>query len=215
MGIEGTLTRRRCGCALACAGLWLVTERSVPAASGFWNKKDPDSWTSDEILQLTTRSPWATNARVLPKPGRDRGSLQSLAPDIAGGRSGGRGTGPEPVVQVAEVTVVWESAQPLRDALKFRFPADFANHYVIGVDDPPPTRGGRQASLQARGRDSVGAGAEEPTQRGRVVLFAFSKELLPLTARDKDILFTLETDQYSLKARFDPKEMIYRGMLAL
>jgi len=41
------------------------------------------------------------------------------------------------------------------------------------------------------------------------------KELLPLQSTDKEIIFTLDTDQFSVKARFDPKEMIYRGMLAV
>ena len=41
--------------------------RDAMAAQPFWNRKDPDSWTSDEMLQLATRSPWATKARVLPR----------------------------------------------------------------------------------------------------------------------------------------------------
>ena len=48
-----------------------------------------------------------------------------------------------------------------------------------------------------------------------VLLCAFSKELLPLTSTDKDVLFALDTEQFSIKARFDLKEMIYRGKLAL
>jgi hypothetical protein len=206
------MNRRQCNSLLS---FWLVTSRELFAGTDFWNRKDADSWTSDEVLQLATKSPWAVSARVLPKPGRDRGSVQTPAPDIAGGRSGGRGTGPEPVVQVAEVIVVWESAQPLLDALKSRFPSDFANHYVIGVNDLPRAPGDITASLQARGRDSVGAGAIQPTQNGRTVLFTFSKELLPLTGKDRDVVFALTTDRYSVRARFEPKEMVYWGKLAL
>jgi hypothetical protein len=188
--------------------------------SGFWNKKDVSAWTSDEVLQLMTRSPWAATARVLPKPGRDRGSTQAQVPEVGGGRSGGRGTGPEPVVQVAEVIVIWESGRPLVDTLKSRFPSDFANHYVLGVNDLPAGSPKRpvvvenmRASLQAKGKGTVDAGAVQKLQN--VVLFGFSKELLPLTAADKDVVFSLETEQYSIRARFDPKEMIYKGMLAL
>jgi hypothetical protein len=39
--------------------------------------------------------------------------------------------------------------------------------------------------------------------------------LLPLTAADKEVLFTLDTNQFSIKVRFDLKEMMYRGKLAV
>jgi hypothetical protein len=192
-------------------------------ASEFWNKKNPSAWTSDEILQLATKSPWAKTARVVPNPGRDRGSFDSTVPDLtggAGGRSGNNRLGEVAVIPVDEVTVVWESAQPLLDALKTTFPADFANHYVIGVSDLPTTEGGRKvnqdsmsARLQAHGKDSVDAGGVLPTRN--IVMFAFSKELLPLSAADKEVVFTLETNRYSIKTRFDLKEMTYRGKLAI
>jgi hypothetical protein len=228
MAINGTqlaiLTRRRWFRAATGAGLGLFAAADLFGASDFWNKKNPSAWTTDEILQLATRSPWARTARVLPNPGRDRGSLDSRVPDLAGGNAGGRSgnskLGEVAVIPVDEVTVVWASAQPLLDALKNTFPADFANHYVIGVDDLPTTEGGRKvnqdsmaASLRAHGKDSVDAGGVLPTRDA--VLFAFSKELLPLTAADKEVLFTLETNQYSIKARFDLKEMMYRGRLAV
>src|SRR5579863_8657585 len=214
-----TITRRRWVGAAVSAGLGVFAAADLFGASEFWNKKDPSTWTSDEVLELATKSPWARSARVLPKPGRDRGSALPSGPDVGGGgggRSGNPRLGEVPVVPVAEVTVVWESAQPLLDALKSRFPSDFANHYVIGVNDLPT---GRQkvnpenivANLQARGRDSVDAGAIQPTSGGSVVLFAFSKELLPLRANDRDVLFSLDTDRFSVKAKFDLKEMMYRG----
>jgi hypothetical protein len=183
------------------------------AAQPFWNRKDPDAWTTDEVLQLTTRSPWAVSARVLPKPGRDRGSAQAAEPEVAGGRAGGRGTGPIPVVPVNEVVVVWASAAPLLDALKSKFPPDFANHYVISISGLPPNLKGVTADLQTKGKESVGAGAVEPTRNA--TLFAFSKELLPLSIADKDATFQLETDQFSVRARFDLREMRYHGTLAV
>jgi hypothetical protein len=205
------------------ASLALLTAADLLGASEFWNKKDPSAWTSDEVLQLATKSPWAKTGRVLPRPGRDRGSFQQPGPDLGGGGTG-RGSNPKlgevPVVPVAEVTVVWASAQPLLDALKSSFPADFANHYVIGVNDLPATEGGRKvnqdsmaANLQVRGKDSTDAGGVLPA-RG-TVLFAFSKELLPLSVSDKEVLFTLDTNQFSVKVRFDLKEMTYRGKLAV
>ena len=125
------------------------------------------------------------------------------------------------MVAVTEVTVVWESAKPLLDALKSTFPSDFANHYVIGVHQLPGAEAGRKgnqeesmaANLQARGKASIDAG-DMLAARG-IVLFAFSKELLTLGASDKEVIFTLEANRFSVKARFDLKEMMYRGMLAV
>jgi hypothetical protein len=218
------ITRRQWVHAATGAGFGLFAVADLFGASEFWNKKNAAAWSSDEILQLATKSPWAKTARVVPNPGRDRGSLDSRVPDLASGNAGGRSgnskLGEVAVIPVDEVTVVWESAQPLLDALKTTFPSDFASHYVIGVTDLPTTEGGRKvnqdsmsASLRAHGKDSVDAGGV--LARRDVVLFAFSKELLPLSAGDKEALFTLETNQYSIKARFDLKEMTYRGRLAV
>jgi len=215
-----TLTRR--GWVRTATGLFAAAD--LFGASDFWNKKKSSMWTTGEILLLATKSPWAKAARVLPNPGSDRGGLDSRVPDLTGGNAGGRSgsskLGEVPVIPVDEVTVVWESARPLLDALNTTFPADFANHYVIGVNDLPAIQGGKKvnrdsmsASLRARGKDSVDAGGILPTREA--FLFAFSKELLPLTAADKEVLFTLETNQFSIKARFDLKEMTYRGRLAV
>lgn len=218
------LTRRSFLSTTTGAGVCLTAAPDLFGASDFWNKKSPAAWTSEEILQLATKSPWAKVARVLPKPGRDRGSFDNSVPDLAGGNAGGRSgnskLGEVPVIPVAEVTVIWASAQPLLDALKSVFPSDFANHYVVGINDLPATEGGGKvnqdtmmATLQARGKESVDAGGILPTRD--TVLFAFSKELFPLTPADKEVLFALDTNQYSIKVRFDLKEMIYRGRLAV
>jgi hypothetical protein len=205
-------------------GLGLLATAELFGASQFWNKKEPSAWTSEQVLQLATKSPWAVVARVLPNPGRDRGSLDSTAPDLSVGNAGGRSTnnrlGDVAVVPVDVVTVVWESAQPLIDALKTAFPRDFANHYVIGVNELPRTQGNRKvnlesmtAHLQIRGKSSIDSGGFLPTRS--VTMFRFAKELLPLSVTDKEALFVLETNEYSITARFDLKDMMYRGRLAV
>jgi len=216
------MTRRRWASAI-CAGFGLLATAELFGASQFWNKKEPSAWTSDEVLQLATKSPWAVVARVLPNPGRDRGGFDATVPDLSGGNAGGRSSnrrlGDVPIVPVDEVTVVWESAQPLIDALKTKFPRDFANHYVIGVDELPMTGGGGKvnlesmtATLQVRGKGSIDSGGILPSRN--VTLFRFAKEL-PLSATDKEAFFTLESNQYSIKARFDLKDMMYRGKFAV
>lgn len=196
------------------------------------------------MLELTTRSPWAKDTRVDLKPNglgpagagsSDLSAEQNKSATIGGGRTPGK---------LPDVIVTWESAQPMLDALKYPIPEEFAGHYMLGVSNLPITvQGGRLprngraasptaapggvdqqeildwlrngASLRVKSKESVEAGVIRPVRGGEVILFGFSKELLPLTVNDREVLFTLDTDQFALKAKFDPREMIYRGKLAV
>jgi hypothetical protein len=179
-------------------------------ATDFWNRKSAQEWTEQEIRQLITKSPWAQDARVDPKK-----DVTSPIPETA--QSAG---GPDkPVIgeRAATMTVCWDSARPVLDALGNFLPPGFGAHYVIGVDDP-----GREieplkisSALSAKGKEPVQAGTAVRGRDGATVFFGFSKDLLPLTVRDKEVLFSLDTDRIALRARFQPKEMIYRGELAL
>lgn len=206
------------------AGLCFGAAEPLLRASGFWNKKDSSAWSTDEIMQLATKSPWARDARVLPRPGRDRGHNESAMPDLAESSAQGRGASRKPgevaVVPVEEVTVIWASGQPIIDALKTRIPAEFDNHYVIGVNDLPKSEGGRKvdpdsmtATLKLHSGRSVGVGSILPGKA--TTLFGFSKELFPLSVADKEVLFALESSEYTIQTYFNLREMTYRGKLAL
>ncbi|MGA2714351.1 MAG: hypothetical protein ABSG41_14680 [Bryobacteraceae bacterium] len=214
---------------------WLsLASRAFGAATDFWNKKQPSAWTTDEVLLLTTRSPWAKDTRVDLKAkglgaAGEQGGADPVRDPTTGGFRGGSGGG-RTGGKAPNVTVTWESAQPLFDALKYQIPANFVNHYVIGVKDLPilvdagPQRESAEqlvdwlknsATLRVKSRDAVEAGVVATTRGGSMVLFGFLKELLPLSANDKEVLFTLDTNQLAIRAKFEPKEMIYRGKLAL
>ncbi|HXJ37796.1 MAG TPA: hypothetical protein VNH18_00885, partial [Bryobacteraceae bacterium] len=141
------------------------------------------------------------------------------------------------------VTVRWDSSQPIRDALGFPLPGDFADRYVIAVTSLPygimekPRRGAegpaepetpiaRQrrmtellqlaGSLEVKGKESAQAGVVRPAPKAMATwLFGFSKEFLHIDASDREVQFTLHTAFLSLRAKFDPKNMIYHGKLAL
>jgi hypothetical protein len=179
-------------------------------ATDFWNRKPAKEWTDQDIRQLITKSPWAQEARADPK--RD---VTSPVPETA--QSAGGPDKPVIGARAATVTVCWDSARPVLDALGNFLPPGFGAHYVIGVNDP-----GREieplkssSALSAKGKEPVQAGAIVRGRDGVTVFFGFSKDLLPLTVRDKDVLFALDTDRFALRAKFDPKEMVYRGELAL
>jgi hypothetical protein len=51
--------------------------------------------------------------------------------------------------------------------------------------------------------------------RGGEILLGFSKDYLHLAATDRDIIFGLTMEKFSIKAKFDGKDMVYRGKLAV
>lgn len=160
-----------------------------------------------------------------------------------GGRRGrgGGGRGPRGGMSHYEGIVRWESAKPVIEAMKSPLPEAFAGHYVISVNSIPwnsrgsgsanedesqdASRRSRQddlenlkelASLQSKGKDLVQAGiVQQQVGSGTSFLFGFSKELLPLSADDKEILFSSRFGRLLVKAKFHPKEMLYQGQLAL
>lgn len=225
------LTRRELIALGAGAGSLLSVAREAWASEDFWNKKDPSTWTTEEVLLLTTRSPWAKDTRVdlkskgqglEPERGPDPFHATAGAPGRSeGGRTAGKGL---------SVVVTWESGLPLFDALHYKIPADFINHYVIGIRDLPifvdagPNRQSPEeiedwlknsATLQAKARNAVEAGVVASTREGSMLLFGFLKELIPLSVKDKQVDFALNTNQLAVKTSFEPKEMIYHGRLAL
>jgi len=179
-------------------------------AGDFWNRKSPRDWSDEEIRQLITRSPWAQDARADPKVG-----VYAPVPQTA--QSGRGAEKPDIGARTPRMIVCWDSARPILDALGNLLPPGLEGHYVIGVTDPEheidPLKA--SSSLTAKGKEPVQAGT---IVRGRdkvTVFIAFSKELLPLTTRDREVVFSLDTDQIGLKAKFDPRQMLYKGELAL
>jgi hypothetical protein len=159
-------------------------------------------------------------------------------PGIGGGRGGGgRAGGPSQF----KGTVRWESAQPILEALKKPLPEAFGNHYVISVIGLPMMSGrgrrdqregsGEPAELSERRledlktltylqpKDRAGAQPGVVQQRettdGASILFGFSKDLLALDPRDKEVTFSTQLGPLAVKAKFHLKEMTYRGALAV
>jgi hypothetical protein len=124
----------------------------------FWNKKEPSEWSSTEIDQLTSKSPWAKEVSAQSSPEqRDDGDMSGSRgrggggggmggsraggmgiPGMGGGGMGrGRGREGRQSAQSFKATIRWESAQPILDALKTPLPEAFADHYVISVSGLP------------------------------------------------------------------------------
>jgi hypothetical protein len=71
------------------------------------------------------------------------------------------------------------------------------------------------ATLSAKGKDPQHADLVMQTTDRQTVIFGFPKAALPLTASDKDVEFVFHVGPMTIKAKFEPKEMIYKGALSV
>jgi len=239
------VTRRS---ALLLAGAGFAAWARLDAAAGpeFWDKKPPSEWTTEEIDRLITRSPWAKEviAEYLPQQAGGAGQSGSGVgiglPGMGRRRTGNRGGAGRGTASSYKGTVRWESARPILDAMKVPLPEQFANHYVISVNEipllsgrqnstgaeEPPARQPSQddpydnlkqfTTIQPKGKQLAQAGVvHRQTGTGTSFLFGFSSELVPLSMDDGEATFSTRLGQLTVKAKFTFKEMLYRGALAL
>jgi hypothetical protein len=257
-------TRR--GVLLLAAGAAAQIPLRLYAASGeFWNKKDPADWSSDEIGKLTSKSPWAKDVNAasgaLSRPYADGGvpdasngggnrgypSGGTGSPGGGGGygRGAGRNTADSEMPLSYRATVRWESAQPIRDALKSPLPQELAGDYVISVSGVPILARGRQHTEDGENEATISKGlsaevlerikdltylepkGKEPAQpalvlKGQItsagmptLLFGFPREVMPITADDGQVTFTTNLGQIEVRAKFVLKDMMYHKELAL
>jgi hypothetical protein len=216
-------------------------------ASDFWNKRDPSEWTSEEVSQLTSKSPWAKEVGATANPGGSPGGGGGYGGGGGGGMGGGgmgggrRGRGMGTPSQNYKGTIRWESAKPILDALKAPLPDAFKEHYVISVTGFPVTGPSNRryntegddpntslqdvldhlksvTFLQPKDKRDIQPGIVQQPANGRygtTVLFGFSKEVLSLKPEDKEVTFITSFGKLDLKAKFNLKEMQYKGELAV
>jgi hypothetical protein len=131
-----------------------------------------------------------------------------------------------------DVIVRWSSALPIRQALELAGAADSAprpelvqDYYIISLSRVPPGMAQladepeklrAAAHLTPKDRASIGAERIEirPQPGTPGVDFYFPRKT-ELSAGDRQIVFELTVEDYELKAKFKPREMIYRGNLEL
>jgi hypothetical protein len=158
---------------------------------------------------------------------------------MGGGRHGGGGR-PGAGAQSFKGTVRWESAKPIVDALKNEIPKEFADHYVISVSGFPLGGGGRRQQqsqdedgsqssqdtldrlkqvtfLEPKGRRDAQPGIVKQPVSGSygTVWFGFNKDFLNLKAEDKEASFTTQFGRLTIKVKYNLKDMLYRGELAV
>jgi hypothetical protein len=173
-------------------------------------------------------------------PGMGGGGIGG--PGMGGpGMGGGRRNGGQPL-QNYRGTVRWESAKPVLEALKSPVPEAFAGRYVISVSGIPLNPGSRRGyqddddndsssqstremldrlksvtSLEPKGRPEAQPGViqQQSTAGLGSILFGFSREVVSLKPEDKEVTFSTQFGRVVVRARFNLKDMMYRGELAL
>jgi len=71
-------------------------------------------------------------------------------------------------------------------------------------------------TLQPKGKELAQAGiVQQQTSSNSDLLFGFSKDALTLTKKDTEVLFSTTLGRLVIKAKFNPKEMLYHGQLAV
>jgi hypothetical protein len=191
--------------------------------SDFWNKEDPARWTSAEIQRLLTDSPWAKGIDV---------HLEGEGPGANTERSSGRlGRSANTSVPNPELkpkfpgTVRWASAKPILTALKMELPHELAGHYVISVSGVPVISGTsaddsfdalKQVSfLQMKGKDAIQPGIiQAHPDDTSTVLFGFLPSMVDVSM-EKAVNFSTKLGPLDVRAKFNLKEMRYRGELSL
>jgi hypothetical protein len=216
-----------------------------------WNKK-PEEWSDKDIQKLLTNSPWAKDATVnFDMQGMGGGPPGGMGGPPGGGMGGppgggmggppgggmggppGRGMDGPPGMPEIHALVRWESALPIRAALKEASESK-SNQYVIrvtGLRTMPRRDSGGQgpnpADMQARmkeatrlerkGKDPIPASsaARDETGNSLSLLFTFEAESDPIQLKDKEVVFVTRMGLLQMKAKFVLKDMVYQGKLEL
>jgi hypothetical protein len=204
------------------------------AAKEFWNERKPEEWTSAEIKELLTRSPWAKDGEI-----KDNGQVGSLGSPRGGGRRGATrtggqgGTAPSSPPKITwKAMVRWDSAMPVREALKGSAPKDVKDFYVLNVlgnlpgaipsENEPADRASLEylketTKLQHKG-DEIHLSRVEPAPASELseagTWFYFSR-MLALMPEDKETTFVTKIGPLDVKCKFTLKDMLYRGNLEL
>jgi hypothetical protein len=214
-------------------------------AADFWQKPYTE-WSDKDITKLMTNSPWAKSTGVEVSFGGGPGL--GGGPGMGGGGGGGRGGGPQGQREGGgggapsiEVTALWQSALPVREAevrRKYGAEADKSEEAKKALSEqletyqivlsgqafafpmgPPDSL--KTALSEASFLSSARTGAMKPTQvdvnrgpRQVDVLLVFPRSM-PFTLEDKEVEFSTTLGKSKLQYKFKLKDMVVNGKLEL
>jgi hypothetical protein len=224
----------------------------VVCAGEIWSSKDYTRWSAEDVNRLLTDSPWAKQASasfsipqkeeehpVIPPPGASTANMGGTR-GVADGRwDGGVGRNIDDSSPKLPVTIRWDSALPIRQALlRSRFgdhvsePGDLKQNLNQPERDYIITVIGLLASHQSRDREHMekelmGAAklirtGKAPIKPENVTLDASIGAIQVLFPRtdaispdDKEVTFELQFGSIKVMKKFRLKAMTYKGRLEL
>ena len=240
---------------------WLLVLSLCAADS--WQSKPFTAWTDKDVQKILSNSPWAKVVNVSAgglmdsafMPGRGRGlggddapprpgvsdQMPGASPDAPGGNMPSRSLGEEPMAAPSiPLTVVWESALPVKQALARRkYGAEFGSSqeaknfldekpgYMVAVSGIPEAIARasaahgkaallERASLAVKGRPPLHASGVEAGPPGKTMEMIFVFPVIPpLSIDDKDVEFSAQFGALAVKYKFHLKDMFYQGALQL
>lgn len=221
-------------------------------ASQPWAGKDPGQWTSADVQKILNDSPWAQQAMatfgkalepddmaVTPPPGAEGSGVAGGRGATDGRWDGGvaRNTGIGDVPSLP-VTVRWDSALPVREALSRSkdvgaamaaeraaqdyaitviglVPANVAPSAEHPADDPQQIQGFLANSrLMVRGGGAI-APEEARIDATTGAVHLYFPRSRPILASDKEVNLVTRFGSVNVQKRFRLKDMMYKGRLEL
>jgi hypothetical protein len=227
---------RRTALQLGLAGGLAAAHAAAYYAKEFWNEKKPSEWTPEEIELLLNKSPWAREAAVSYYGGQN-GPLSNTLPGERSRSSGNASSRTSPSAGSPadwKAIIRWESALPVRQALKSLPSPDFDKFYILNMvgdvpsvgatpDEDPAQRAARFETLKQVTKlehkgDAILLSRVAVAPRNDLTLagtlFYFSRGLA-LRPEDKQVVFSTKLGPIDVKCKFTLKEMMYRGNLEL
>ena len=205
--------------------------RSLPKT--VLEREKPADWTPEQIKTLLTDSPWSKRASVSYYGGQN-GPLGTLRPKKNNRRNSPAVNATTPTTGGAssvrwEAIVRWESATPIREAMKAGPNPDLADNYILNMVGDIPTIGATDDDPSARESafemwkaytklehqgDPLTLNKVELAPKTALspagTLFYFSR-VLPLKPEDKQATFSTKMGPIEVKCKFSLKEMVYHG----
>jgi hypothetical protein len=227
-------------------------------AADFWVTKPFTEWNEKEVAKILDSSPWT--AKVTIAGGADFGGAGGGGGGGKGGGRGGRGGGPQGDASTADpgidggggglgagvpsgisVTLLWQTALPIKQALaKRKYGSEVGTSpeakttldrveqvYVLTLTGMPGfTLGAAQGDKKAALLDSttLTAGTKPPLKavevqvsggRGPGVVFLVFPRTTTFTVDDKEVEFSSKFDKTVIKKKFKLKDMVFNGKVEM
>jgi hypothetical protein len=216
----------------------LMLSLAAPAlafpATEFWNEKKPEDWTDDEVQEMLTKSPWAKEASVSVFGGAGgalinrNGAMNRSGVATNSGRQRTNTTqttqGDAPDLRYKAI-VRWESALPVRAALKRKPAEGLADFYILALvgdlslADPDADEAQRESRLDMmkqytkldRHGGTIPLVNVEPVKKEGTLFYFPRAEPI----KDGQVTFTTKMGPVEVKCKFTVKEMTMRGKIEL